>query len=437
VSNNSYGFFYYAGHAVQYNGVNFLIPANAEIPSANFLGETAVSVQSMLAELNDAGNALNIVVLDSCRDFPAAWSRNVSRGLSVVANQPADSIIVFATSAGSVAADGTGRNGLFTTHLLTQLRTPGIEVAEMFRLTGSAVSTASARQQIPAVYNQFFGTAYLGSRPSGHTPPAPAPTPTPAPTPSEAVTVPADFVRIQGGTYMRGSPANETGRDADSESPQHQVTVSSFTMNQYLVTQGEWHRVMGTTIRQLAGSNPMVGEGDEYPMYYVSWFDAVEYCNRLSRREGLTPAYTITGSGDNRTVTWNRSANGYRLPTEAEWEYACRAGTATAYNTGNNITTSHANFDSTLNRTSAVGSYAPNAWGLYDMHGNVFEWCWDWYGGYPARAQNDPQGASSGSARVLRGGSWGSWAAYARSAYRFNFTPTHRGYGFGFRVVRN
>jgi len=252
--------------------------------------------------------------------------------------------------------------------------------------------------------------------------------------------VPAGFVRIQGGTYTRGSPASETGRDADRETPQHQVTVSAFTMSQYLVTQREWFEVMGTTVRQqrdrVSASSEMRGEGDEYPIYYVSWFEAVEYCNRRSTREGLTPAYTITGSGDNRTVAWNRNANGYRLPTEAEWEYACRAGTTTAYSTGSNITTSQANFNNTLNRTSAVGSYAPNAWGLYDMHGNVWEWCWDWYGGYPSRAQNDPDGASSGSDRVLRGGSWSHSAAGVRSAYRSSYTPAYRNSYGGFRVVR-
>jgi len=177
ISKNSYGFFFYAGHGLQFNGVNYLIPAKAEIPGANYLGDRAVSVQTMLAELNDAGNELNIVVLDACRDFPAAWSRSTNRGLSVVANQPADSIIVYATSAGSTAADGTGRNGLFTSQLLKNLKTPGLEVSEVFRLTGSDVARASNRTQIPAIYNQFFETAYLGTKPTPTPAPAPAPTP--------------------------------------------------------------------------------------------------------------------------------------------------------------------------------------------------------------------------------------------------------------------
>ena len=162
---NSYGFFFYAGHGVQSGGENFLIPVNATIPNEFYLRDRAISVQSILDNMNDAGNSLNVVVLDACRDNPFGWSRGGIRGLQVVNNQPADSIIVYATGAGKTAADGEGRNGLFTGQLLANLATPGIEVSEVFRRTGADVSTASGRKQIPAVYNQFFGTAYLGTAP--------------------------------------------------------------------------------------------------------------------------------------------------------------------------------------------------------------------------------------------------------------------------------
>jgi len=218
VSKNSYGFFFYAGHGVQSGGVNYLIPVGASISSENYLRDRAVSVQTMLGELNDAGNALNIVVLDACRDNPFSWARSGSRGLTVVSNQPVDSIVVYATSAGSTAADGTGRNGLFTSHLLNHLKTPGLEVKEVFNRTGSDVARASNRTQVPAVYNQFFETAYLGTRPES-TPaiqpavvpqPAPVPTvvlpPTPAPQPAA---LDRDFV--MNGTVLskyRGNVAN-------------------------------------------------------------------------------------------------------------------------------------------------------------------------------------------------------------------------------------
>jgi formylglycine-generating enzyme required for sulfatase activity len=261
---------------------------------------------------------------------------------------------------------------------------------------------------------------------------------------AEMNTAPDDFICINGGTFTMGSPANEV--DRVNNEVQHQVTVSSFYMGKYEVTQKEWYDVMGTTVRQQRDkedeSSSICGEGDNYPMYYVNWFEAVEYCNKRSQREGLTPAYTISGTN----VTWNKNANGYRLPTEAEWEYACRAGTTTPFSTGNNITTSQANYDGNYpynnnakgeyrQKTTPVGSFSPNAWGLHDMHGNVYEWCWDWYGSYSSGAQTDPTGASSGSYRVIRGGFWFSSADHVRSADRGNIRPSIRDYGIGFRLV--
>ncbi|MDR2746568.1 MAG: caspase family protein, partial [Treponema sp.] len=152
-SRGSYGFFFYAGHGVQSGGENYLLPVDANIPGEAYLRDRAVPMQAVLGELNDAGNALNIVVLDACRDNPFGWGRSGSRGLQVVSNQPADSIIVYATSAGSVAQDGTGRNGLFTTHLLNNLKIPGLSVRDLFDKTGADVRRASGGSQIPAVYS--------------------------------------------------------------------------------------------------------------------------------------------------------------------------------------------------------------------------------------------------------------------------------------------
>ena len=222
-----------------------------------------------------------------------------------------------------------------------------------------------------------------------------------------------------------GSPASEANRYND-EGPQHSVTVSSFYMGKYPVTQKEYQAVMG--------SNPSRFNGDNLPVEQVTWFDAVNYCNRLSQKEGLTPAYTINGEN----VTWNSNASGYRLPTEAEWEYACRAGTTTAYNTGANISDNTGWYDTNSgDKTHPVGQKAANAWGLYDMHGNVNEWCWDWFGAYSTGAQTDPKGASSGSGRVIRGGGWIDNAKFLRSADRLNAAPSNRRGSIGFRLVRN
>ena len=165
-SPNSTGFFYYAGHGLQSGGTNYLIPADAHIPSEAFLKNRALAAQEVLDTLQAAKNVLNVVVLDACRDNPFGWSRSGNRGLQIVGNQPSGSIIVYATSAGSVAQDGTGRNGVFTQELLKNLKTPGLEVKEVFNRTGAGVKAATGGKQVPAVYSQFFDMAYLGDRSS-------------------------------------------------------------------------------------------------------------------------------------------------------------------------------------------------------------------------------------------------------------------------------
>jgi formylglycine-generating enzyme len=278
-----------------------------------------------------------------------------------------------------------------------------------------------------------------------------------------------EFVRIAGGTFTMGSPANEAGRRSDET--QHQVTVRSFYMANRELTVGEFRAFVNNTgyrtdaersgggwvlvrgrnwqMRDHASwDNLDFSQAETHPVVLVTWYDAVTYANWRSAREGLTPAYTITGSGDGRRVVWDRSANGYRLPTEAEWEYAARAGTTGAFSTGENITTDQANYDGTSpynnnpsgvyrRRTTATGRFAPNAWGLYDMHGNAFEWCWDWYAAYGTEEQIDPTGPSTGTNRVYRGGSWGQGGELLRSAYRRNNSSTSRSDGLGFRLARN
>jgi formylglycine-generating enzyme required for sulfatase activity len=271
----------------------------------------------------------------------------------------------------------------------------------------------------------------------------------PAPKQPAAPAIPANFVQIRAGSFTMGSPASEV--DRNSSETQHQVTFSKpFYIGKYEVTQAEYEAVMGT--------NPSYFKGGNLPVEQVSWYDAIEYCNKRSEKEGLTPAYTISkGWADSNNtsesddlkwvVTWNKNANGYRLPTEAEWEYACRAGTGTPFHTGGNITTSQANYNGNYpynnnskgtyrEKTWVVGSGAPNAAGLYDMSGNVWEWCWDGYGGYSSGAQTDPAGASSGSYRVVRGGCWYSHAQGVRSACRGRGDPAGRYSDLGFRLVR-
>jgi len=233
--------------------------------------------------------------------------------------------------------------------------------------------------------------------------------------------IPENFICIEGGTFVMGSPGEESGRNANEI--RRQVTISPFYMSIYPVTQKEYEEVTGLY--------PSHFSGDNLPVENVSWFDAIEYCNKLSLIEGLTPVYTING----QNVTWNRIANGYRLPTEAEWEYACRAGTTTAYNTGAYIGTEQANYY--RSRTTPVGAFAANPWGIYDMYGNIWEWCWDWFGDYASGRQVDPIGTDSGTSRVIRGGSYNSSPHVIRSAYRSRDNPSTRNNSTGFRLVRN
>ena len=252
------------------------------------------------------------------------------------------------------------------------------------------------------------------------------------------------FLLIRGGSFAMGSPKDEPWRSADET--QHTVTVSDFYMNPYEVRQSEYNAVMG--------SNPSSFSGDDLPVENVSWLDAVAFCNALSEQENLTPAYTVDGE----TVTWDRRSNGYRLPTEAEWEYACRAGTTTPFNTETSINPEESNYyghypyeieDNYFSQgnlttkpgeyrqtTVAVVSFSPNAWGLYNMHGNVSEWVWDYYGAYDTAANADPTGPETGTRRVYRGGGWNDFAKNMRSAYRATLPEDKGSFNLGIRLVR-
>ncbi len=224
-----------------------------------------------------------------------------------------------------------------------------------------------------------------------------------------------EMMPIKAGTFMMGSPTSEQGR-YDNET-QHRVTLTKdFYIGKYEVTQEQWKAVMG--------NNPSSFKGDKRPVENVSWNDAQEFIKKLNQM-GVAPA-----------------GMKFRLPSEAEWEYACRAGTNTRFSFGDSVSTGKMNYSWLVTEwnfygsTKDVGSYAPNAWGLYDMHGNVYEWCEDWYGGYSGGAETDPKGGpASGDYRVLRGGCWYDYARYCRSASRGGDAPSSRNYYIGFRLV--
>ena len=263
----------------------------------------------------------------------------------------------------------------------------------------------------------------------------------------------AEFLFIKGGVFLMGSPGEEDGRKEDET--QHQVKVGDFFLAKHTVTLAqfesfisessyitdadkdggsyawsgkEWTKKSGVNWRCDAKGNEQ--KDKQHPVLHVSWNDAVAYCRWMSEK---------------------RKAN-FRLPTEAEWEYACRAGTATPFNTGENLTTDQANYNGNypykkfpkgkyVGKTTLMGSYPANRWGLHDMHGNVWEWCMDWYDEkYYARCKREgvvenPAGPDSGSYRVVRGGGWSNFAVYCRSAYRISVDPGSRDGTRGFRLV--
>ena len=205
------------------------------------------------------------------------------------------------------------------------------------------------------------------------------------------------------------------------------VDVQGFWMSSTPVTQAHFEVV--------AGRNPARNVGVDRPIEMASWFDAIRYCNRLSELEGLPPEYAI----DDDSVIWGRGT-GYRLPTEAEWEYACRAGTTTRYWSGDTVTDLaavgwfNANSD---NQTHPVGALVPNAWGLYDVHGNVCEWTFDSYGQYAGDNDNDSDSMHYGMRRVARGGAFWLVPEEARSAFRGSWAPNERQPYIGFRLARS
>ncbi len=447
------GLFYYAGHGIQLEGNNYLIPVDAEIESEADVRYKAVDAGWVLGKMADAENGLNIIILDACRNnpFSRSFKRSAEMGLARM-DAPTGSIIAYATAPGAIAADGDGRNGIFTRNLLHFIRQPGIKVEEVLKYTRIAVVEETKDKkppQTPWESSSLMGNFYFNQgRETGalisqqavpKMPPSESVGAVISTNESPAVTIPVkagarketpagdfspkvnslgmEFVYIKPGSFAMGSPLDEQDREADET--QHTVTLTKgYYLQTTEVSQGQWQAVMG--------NNPALFStcGDNCPVEQVSWEDTQNFIRKLSEKE----------------------ANTYRLPTDAEWEYAARAGTVTPFYTGNCLGADQANFNAAYppkgcskgeyrSKTVPVKSFAPNPWGLYDMHGNVGEWCQDWLGPYSSGPVTDPAGPPSGSDKILRGGSWEYYAMYCRSAVRIFSGPADTGSSYGFRLV--
>jgi formylglycine-generating enzyme required for sulfatase activity len=276
--------------------------------------------------------------------------------------------------------------------------------------------------------------------------PSPLSPPPPTPTPPNQHLIPT-LITLRAGTFRMGSADGVGHHD---EHPERTITLTSpFAVGEAPITQAQWRAVVeAAKVAPWAATEPGVSNLNPSPSFFtegadapqrpveqVTWLDTMAWCNALSRLTGRRPAYRREGEA----WTWDRSADGFRLPTEAEWEYACRAGTSTAWSSGDDEAklADYAWYDAnSANTTHPVRQKRPNPWGLYDVHGNVWEWCWDWYAdAYDPTDTTDPAGAPRGDNRVDRGGSFWLTADGCRSAYRSGWHPEDRNQDRGLRVV--
>jgi formylglycine-generating enzyme required for sulfatase activity len=433
---------YYAGHGMALDGVNYLVPVDARLQSDTDVDFEAVRLELVLQSLTGA-RRLRMVFLDACRNNPllnqmSAKGRRVSRGL-VPVDAGNDSVVSFATKEGAIAEDGDGDHSPFAAALIRNLPGPD-EARIMLGKVRDDVLSQTGQRQNPYVSQNMGGRAvYLGS-PTQRTVVGPRsddtfPQPTgmqvrprPGATFKDCESCP-EMVVVPAGSFTMGSPATEE-RSNDDERPQHRVTIQhDFAVGKFEVTFAEWDAcVAGGGCNGYRPADQGWGRATR-PVINVNWGDAQAYVAWLRRQTG----------------------KGYRLLSEAEWEYAARAGSTSPFSFGNTISSSQANYNGnyTYNfwlgsrgiyreKTVIVGSFQGNRFGLHDMHGNVWEWTEDCsnesYKGAPT--DGGPWIYANCSRRALRGGSWVNGPQILRSACRYGYLSSNRSDDIGFRLAR-
>ncbi|MBM4272600.1 MAG: hypothetical protein FJ139_10685 [Deltaproteobacteria bacterium] len=425
------GLFYFAGHGVQVGGTNYLIPIGAKIRKESDVKFQALDVNKVLDEMANANNGLNILILDACRDNPFGRSfRSASRGLAIISSAPEGTFISYATGPGQVAQDGTGKNSPYTGALLKNIATPGLPIEALFKKVRVQLSR---NKQTPWELSSLRGEFYFvpGTKVAREAEELLTESPTQKvrerddvamakpPSPPEiertytSPTLGAKFIFIPAGAFGMGRPGVFVlGKYYDRT--EHQVTISRpFYMQTTEVTQGQWQKVMG--------KNPSGFKdcGDECPVEQVSWNDVQDFIRKLNSMEGTDK---------------------YRLPTEAEWEYAARSGGSQEAFAGTSSESGLKYYawyiENSEDMTHPVEQKRPNGFGLYDMTGNVWEWCQDWEGDYPSGSVTDPTGPSSGSARIRRGGSYDYHPNLMYTTSRSSSPPDRKYKLLGFRLVR-
>ena len=469
------GLFYYAGHGIQVGGNNYLIPLKANIQKAADADLEAVDANLILKQMEFAGNALNIIILDACRNNPLSRGmRSADQGLARM-DAPMGSFIAYSTAPGATAADGSGKNSPYTLALSKAMQKPGIPIEEAFRDARVEVIAATEKEQIPWESSSLTGAFSFNPGARSAEPkvsaemasaapqaPAPAPTPTPAPAPAARTPEPAapttgaaakgctncpEMVAIKGGTFLMGSPDDEDDRIED-EGPQKKIAIKPFSMGKYPVTVAQFGEFIKATKYKptdecdTEGNNKMraanwtdpelLDQGENEPVVCVSWKDASAYVEWLAKTSGKP----------------------YRLPSESEWEYAARAGVTGSHYWSEEgdackfadiadqaAKRKHSNWtvmdcDDGYAGTAPVGSLKPNAFGLYDMLGNAK----NWIGGCSTDsideipADGSPVGGSC-NYRPVRGSGWNAPPDIVRLARREKNPASYAASNYGFRVA--
>jgi formylglycine-generating enzyme required for sulfatase activity len=413
-------FFYYSGHGMQVDGENYLIPIDFQGQNETDVRYDAHPVGRIQERMERSGAQLNMLVLDACRNNPFRQVMRSGVGGLAAMNAGRGTFIAFSTSPGKTASDNPGgQYGLFTQYLLEALSVRGLGLDDAFSLVRERVDTTSGGKQLPWVQTSVVGRYSFvpGEAASavveGPKPPAVVEPPRPsgsAPVVQSAEPVPGDvrikinpkdgleYVWIPPGTFTMGCSPRDTECDTVFEKPAHQVTISiGFWLSKTPVTQRAY--------RQVTGKEPSSFKGANRPVESVTWYEAREYCRAI----------------------------GGRLPTEAEWESAARAGSTQArYGDVDRVAWYGTNSGG---KTHDVGQKQPNAFGLYDMLGNVWQWTADWFSDYQRSRDRDPAGPRSGEYRVVRGGSFHDDPESVRVSVRFQFEPGDRDLSLGFRCV--
>jgi formylglycine-generating enzyme required for sulfatase activity len=423
IRSGSAALFYFSGLCIQVARQNFLLPVNAQVSSEADVQRDGISLDAILSEMKRHGARVKIVIIDGSRRNPLERNFRPSAAGLAALDLPDGTLAMYSAATGKVVPDGTGENSLFITELIKELRVPNLTAEEVFNLTRIGVSHATNNEQIPWVASSLVEEFSFGpTQPIAPTSSQTAAPSSPTSSPVSAGYHPGDFFRDckECGEMVVVPPGTfEMGSGADMESPIHRVTIAKpFAIGRYEVTFQEWDFCVAAGGCKYSPSDQSWGRGDR-PVINLSWLDAKEFVKWLSQKTGQS----------------------YRLPSEAEWEYAARAGTSTPYWWGREIGTRQANCRECGGggaQTSPVGSFKSNAFGLFDTAGNVAEWVEDCWNDNYRNAPRDGSAWTTGQCQLrgLRGGSFDSQAKYLRSQARFRYDFDVRYLANGFRVVR-